>query len=76
MSKYVTISARILEEKKKEMEKYNLQPTEIIRDAIDAEIKRRKALEIKQKLETVSSELAKVNPAETAKLIREERDQR
>ncbi|MCW4013394.1 MAG: CopG family transcriptional regulator [Candidatus Bathyarchaeota archaeon] len=76
MAKYVTISARILEEKKKEMEKYNLQPTEIIRDAIDNEIKLRKAQEIKQKLETVSSELAKVNPDETAELIREERDKR
>jgi len=76
MAKYVTISARILEEKKKEMEKYDLQPTEIIREAIDNEIKRRKAQEIKQKLETVRTELAKINPDETAKLIREERDKR
>ena len=76
MAKYVTISARITEEKKKEMEKYNLQPTEIIRDAIDAEIKRRKAQEIKRKLDAVSNELAKINLNETAELIREERDQR
>ena len=74
MDKYVTISARILEEKKKEMKKYNLQPTEIIREAIDAEIKRRKAEEIKQKLETVSTELTKINLEKTAELIREERD--
>ena len=74
MAKYVTISARILEEKKKEMKKYNLQPTEIIREAIDAEIKRRKAEEIKQKLETVSTELTKINLDKTAELIREERD--
>ena len=74
MAKYVTISARILEEKKKEMKKYNLQPTEIIREAIDAEIKRRKAEEIKQKLETVSTELTKINLEKTAELIREERD--
>lgn len=76
MAKYVTISARIPEEQKKEMEKYNLQPTEIIREAIDAEIKRRKAQEIKQKLDSVSSELSKINPEETAELIREERDKR
>ena len=76
MAKYVTISARITEEKKKEMEKYNLQPTEIIRDAIDAEIKHRKAQEIKRKLDAVSNELAKINLNETAELIREERDQR
>ena len=74
MAKYVTISARILEEKKKEMKKYNLQPTEIIREAIDAEIKHRKAEEIKQKLETVSTELTKINLNKTAELIREERD--
>ena len=74
MAKYVTISARILEEKKKEMKKYNLQPTEIIREAIDTEIKRRKAEEIKQKLETVSKELTKINLEKTAELIREERD--
>jgi len=74
MAKYVTISARILEEKKNEMKKYNLQPTEIIREAIDAELKRRKAEEIKQKLGTVSTELTKINLDQTAELIREERD--
>jgi len=74
MAKYVTISARILEEKKNEMKKYNLQPTEIIREAIDTELKRRKAEEIKQKLGTVSTELTKINLDQTAELIREERD--
>lgn len=76
MAKYVTISARILEEKKKEMEKYNIQPTEIIREAIDDKIKNKKAEEIKQKLDAVCDELAKINPNDTAELIREDRERR
>jgi hypothetical protein len=76
MAKHVTVSARIPIEVKEDIEKYDIQTSEVIRKALEAEIKQRKKGEIKTKLNSVGDELAKINLDETANLIREEREKR
>ncbi|MFH1178921.1 MAG: CopG family transcriptional regulator [Candidatus Bathyarchaeota archaeon] len=76
MAKHVTVSARIPIEVKEDIEKYDIQTSEVIRKALEAEIKQRKIGEIKTKLNSVGDELAKINLDETANLIREEREKR
>jgi hypothetical protein len=76
MAKHVTVSARIPIEVKEDIEKYDIHTSEVIRKALEAEIKQRKIGEIKTKLNSVGDELAKINLDETANLIREEREKR
>ncbi|MCJ7732663.1 CopG family transcriptional regulator [Candidatus Bathyarchaeota archaeon] len=76
MAKHVTVSARIPIEVKEDIEKYDIQTSEVIRKALEAEIKQRKIGEIKTKLNSVGDELAKINLDETANFIREEREKR
>ena len=76
MAKHVTVTARITPEIKQEIEKYDIQTSEVIRKALEEEIKQKKIEEIKTKLESISEELDKINQAETGQLIREERENR
>ncbi len=76
MAKHVTVTARVTLEIKKDIEKYDIQTSEVIRKALETEIKQKKIEEIKSKLGSISEELDKINPEETGRLVREEREKR
>ena len=76
MSKLVTVSAKIPEELKKKMNNLNIKPSEIIKKAIENEIKRREIEELKETLEEVKPILAKLSVERVVKSIREDRESR
>ena len=73
---YVTISARIKKELKEEMDKLGIKPSEIIRKAIEENIKKRKKEILKKKLEEVEGILNKIDEEEWVSAIRESREGR
>ncbi|MHA1717543.1 MAG: hypothetical protein ACTSXP_18020 [Promethearchaeota archaeon] len=70
----VTISAKISEEVKKKIEKYKINTSQVIRDALDREIKRIEQDEMRELLDIAGKALSKIGKKEIVKSIREDRD--
>ncbi|MHA1371807.1 MAG: ribbon-helix-helix protein, CopG family [Promethearchaeota archaeon] len=70
----VTISAKISEELKKKIEKYKINTSQVIRDALDREIKRIEQDEMRELLDIAGKALSKIGKKEIVKSIREDRD--
>jgi len=73
MEKTVVISVRIPKELKEELEKYNINESEVIKSALINEVKKAKAKELERKLNEVKSILDKL-PEDVSELIREDRE--
>lgn len=67
------ISVRIPKELKEELEKYNINESEVIKSALINEVKKAKAKELERKLNEVKSILDKL-PEDVSELIREDRE--
>jgi len=74
MGKYVTISAKIPEELREEIRALKINPSEVIREALENEVRKKKIEKLLKELENIKSLLTE--PNETVKLIRETRDER
>ncbi|MHA1689164.1 MAG: hypothetical protein ACTSUN_07490 [Promethearchaeota archaeon] len=70
----MTISAKISEELKKKIEKYKINTSQVIRDALDREIKRIEQDEMRELLDIAGKALSKIGKKEIVKSIREDRD--
>ena len=76
MGKYVTVSVKIPVELKEEMERLGVKPSKMLREIIEAEIRRRKVEELKREIDEVKPILKKIPVDEVVRLIREERERR
>lgn len=74
MGKYVTVSAKIPRELREEARALKIRPSEVIRLALEEEVRKRKLERLLKNLEEIRPLLTE--PAETVKLIREARDER
>lgn len=74
MHKFTTISAKISEEEREEIKKLKLNPTEIIRKAVQEEIKRARNRELIEKMKKVRPIILKMKTEEIISDIREDRD--
>ena len=74
MHKYTTISAKISEEEREEIKKLKLNPTEIIRKAVQEEIRRARNKELIEKMKKVRPIISKLNTEEIVSDIREDRE--
>jgi len=74
MGKYVTISAKIPEELREEIRALKINPSEVIREALENEVRKKKIEKLLKELENIKSLLTE--PNETVKLIRETWDER
>jgi len=74
MGRYVTISAKIPEELREEMRALKMNPSEVIREALENEVRKKKIEKLLKELENIKNLLTE--PNETVKLIRETRDER
>ncbi|MHB1440768.1 MAG: CopG family transcriptional regulator [Cuniculiplasma sp.] len=74
MNKLTTISAKISEEEREEIKKLKLNPTEIIRKAVQEEIRRAKNEELIKKMTIVRPLISKLKMNEIISDIREDRD--
>jgi len=72
----VTVSAKISKELKRKIDELGISPSEVIRRALEEEVRRRTRELLKERLEEVSSILSKVEREEWIKAIREAREER
>jgi post-segregation antitoxin (ccd killing protein) len=70
---YVTVSAKIKRELKEEAERLGVDFSEVIRKAIEEEVRRRKIMMIERELEELSSVLEKISVDDIVEAIREMR---
>ena len=76
MGRYVTVSAKIPVELKRELEELGVRVSEVIRRALEKEVRRRRMERLLEELEEVRPLLASLPPEENARIIREGRDER
>jgi len=74
MGKYVTISAKIPEELREEIRALKINQSEVIIEALENEVKKKKIEKLLRELENMKNLLTQ--PDETVKLIRESRGER
>ena len=72
----MTVSAKIPVELKRELEELGVRVSEVIRRALEEEVRRRRMERLLEELEEVRPLLASLPPGENARIIREGRDER
>jgi len=75
MGKYVTVSAKVPEEIKKKLQELNLNTSQVVRKALEEEIKRKEEEELKALAVKASQLLKKIPLKEITRAIRETRDE-
>ncbi len=73
---YVTVSAKIKRELYERLKKYNVRISEVIRRALEEEVRRREDEELKKMLEEAKKILRKIPSEELVQAIRSSRDKR
>jgi len=76
MNASTTVSTKIPQELKEKMERLKIKPAQLLRKAIEDEIKRREAEELKEMINKLKPALDKVSIEEAVASIREDRDRR
>jgi len=71
----VTVSAKVPEELKKKLHKLNVNTSQLVRKALEEEIKRKEEEELKALAVKASRLLKKIPSAEITRVIRETRDE-
>ncbi|RLE97241.1 MAG: hypothetical protein DRJ63_09425 [Thermoprotei archaeon] len=76
MSRYITVSTKVRRELKEEAEKLGINISEVLRKALEEEVKRRKLEELKKKINEINYILKKIDIDRIVKHIRETREGR
>ena len=76
MGRYVTVSAKVRRELLEEAKRLNINVSELIRRALEEEVRQRKLMRLEERLRRKQSILAKIDVDEVVKLIREDREAR
>ena len=76
MGRYVTVSAKVPNELKKKLRELNINISQLVRSAIEEEVKRREEEELRTLAGEVSQLLRKIPSTEITKVIRETREER
>jgi len=71
---YVTVSAKIPRKLKDLLDKYNVKPSIVIREALEREVKKRMLKEIEERAKGLSGKLSHIPDDEIARLVREDRE--
>ncbi|RLE58967.1 MAG: hypothetical protein DRJ32_05480 [Thermoprotei archaeon] len=76
MGKYVTISTKVRRELKEEAERLGIKISEVLRRALEEEVRRRKLEELRKKLDELDDVLEKIDINRIVEAIREDREAR
>jgi post-segregation antitoxin (ccd killing protein) len=76
MGGYVTVSAKVKKELLDEARRLNINVSELIRSALENEVRRRRLMLLKEKLKAKKAILEKIDVNEVVRLIREDREAR
>jgi len=74
MKTYATVSAKVSKKERDELKKLGLKPTEIIRRAVQEEIRRAKNKKLMEKMRRVAPIIKKLNVDEIVSDIRKDRE--
>ena len=74
MKMYTTVSAKISEEEREKLRKLGLKPTEIIRKAVQEEIRKASNKALIEKMKRMKPVISKLNLDEIVSDIREDRE--
>ncbi len=73
MAEYVTVSTKVKKKLKEEAERLGVKVSEVLRNALEQEVRRRQLEELEKKLENLGTVLDKLDIDRIARLIREDR---
>ncbi len=76
LGRYVTVSAKVRRELLEEAKQLNINVSELIREALEEEVRRRKLMRLEERLRRKHSILAKIDVDEVVRLIRKDRETR
>ena len=76
MGESTTVSAKISKELRQKLEKYHVQVSEVIRSALEQEIRKKEEENVAEHLKHASSILKKLPAGRAAEIIREDREER
>ena len=76
MSDYITVSTKVRRELKEEAERLGVRISEVLRRALEEEVRRRKLEELEKKLGEVGEALDRIDIDRVVKNIREDREGR
>ena len=76
MAKYETVSVKVFPEMKDKIRKYGIKTSDVLRDALEKEIRRKEIEKIEAELESIKDVLEKISIEDVVKSIREDRDTR
>ena len=76
MSDYITVSTKVRRRLKEEAERLGVRISEVLRRALEEEVRRRKLEELEKKLGEVGEALDKIDIDRVVKSIREDREGR
>ncbi|MEM2169826.1 MAG: hypothetical protein QW186_08535 [Candidatus Bathyarchaeia archaeon] len=73
MGKYVTVSVKIPREVKERLERLGIKPSQLLKNAIVEELRRREIEDLRKRIEEVKPILNKISTEYVVKSIREDR---
>jgi len=76
MGDYITVSTKVRRELKEEAERLGVRISEVLRRALEEEVRRRKLEELEKKLGEISEALDRIDIDREVKSIREDREGR
>jgi len=76
MGDYITVSTKVRRELKEEAERLGVKISEVLRRALEEEVRRRKLEELEEKLSEVGETLDRIDIDRVVKSIREDREGR
>lgn len=76
MARYVTVSTKIPNELKDKMKRLGIKTSEVLRRAIEQEVRKKEVERVKEAIEELKPVLNKVPMEEIVRSIRQDREQR
>ncbi len=74
LTQCVTVSTKIPKQLKEKMQRFKIKPSQILRKALEDEVKKREIEELKEEIKKLKPVLDKTNMEDVVKSIREDRD--
>ena len=73
MAEYVTVSTKVRRKLKEEAERLGVKVSEVLRRALEEEVRRRRLEELEKRLENLGTALDKLDTDRITRMIREDR---
>lgn len=73
---WVTVSAKIRRELYEKLKRYGIPVSEVIRKALEEEVRKREELEVREALRQAQEILRKIPPEEIVSVVRSSREER